>query len=143
METHLIGKVNATLSEEDGIKLLDSMETRAKENVQEYIGATKLPNHDKYIYRFVLDFDCSPKNPLKWENLLIRAGKFAKHLVSRYRPYMQYQVNQVEFFVNVVFTSRSKYFEKEKVSIDRWHVHFTNIVFIDDKSRNGADDDDD
>uniref|UniRef100_A0A0K8RJP9 Putative rhoa gtpase effector dia/diaphanous n=1 Tax=Ixodes ricinus TaxID=34613 RepID=A0A0K8RJP9_IXORI len=138
MDTHLIGKVSKRLSEEDGIELLNSMEVRPKENIQEYIGATKIPIHDKYIYRFVLDFDCKPGQALKWDHLLTRAGKFAKHLVSRYRPYMQHQSDNIEFLVPIIITSRSKYFENEKVFVDRWHLHFTNIVFLSDKMRNGS-----
>lgn len=42
------------------------------------------------------------------------------------------------FVVNAILTSHMKHFETENTSVERWHVHYLNLVFLDDNVYNGA-----
>lgn len=137
METHFNGREGVTLNETEASRLLDSMEKQPQENVQEYVGARKDSAYQKYIYRLVLDFDGQPTHQeLSMDNVIVRAGKVALHIVMRYKPYIACQNDRDTFPVNAILTSRIK--NVDGTDVERWHVHFTNIVFIDSNMGNGA-----
>uniref|UniRef100_A0A6B0VEI5 Uncharacterized protein n=1 Tax=Ixodes ricinus TaxID=34613 RepID=A0A6B0VEI5_IXORI len=137
MATHFDGTKNVTLDETEASHLLDSMEVLPQENVQEYVGARKDSAYQKYIYRLVLDFDGQPTHQeLSMDNVIVRAGKVALHIAMRYKPYIACQNDRNIFLVNAILTSRIK--NVDGTDVERWHMHFTNIVFIDSNMRNGA-----
>ncbi|XP_042145803.1 uncharacterized protein LOC121835536 [Ixodes scapularis] len=137
--THLVGRATVALDRQNANRLLDEMEVIPKDNVQELIGSTMSSTmQDKYIYRLVLDFDCTPKDSLTMDNVVARVGKFAQHLICCYKPYILHNIGKKVFNVNAILTSRMKYFENENVTVERWHVHYLNVVFVDDKACNGA-----
>lgn len=136
METHLLGRHGARLDREGIQELFASMDTsgNVQENVQEYVGSWKDPVTEKYLYRLVVDFDCV--TDIDQDELLARAGKFTLHTLLNYRSYIVDRYGQTNFFVNVVFTKRRKVVDGRPV--DRWHVHYTDIVFVSDQPRQGA-----
>lgn len=136
METHLLGRHGARLDRQGIDRLFASMDATGdvRENVQEYVGSWKDPLVEKYLYRLVVDFDCV--TDLDHDELLARAGKFTLHTLLTYRSYIVDRYGQTNFFVNVVFTKRRKVVDDRQV--DRWHVHYTDIVFVSDQPRQGA-----
>lgn len=101
---------------EDIDAFLDSVIFGKSKNIQEYVGVTTYD--DKYVYRFVLDFDCE-NDTVDLEEIRSRSKSVCEHFVN------YYGLLDTPCKFRVVHTSRTK--TVDSVCARRWHVHFTNV----------------